>query len=845
MKSMDDMRCRKCCQGTSPGCKPPAVSPNNKRIVRNGYVRYHCISKGVAAMSQMQEVHSGTQRTTWELLDVTQAPDSISSPDKFDLVIPKFTDSENADQARVALSNVLAVLSEHGKLVILRSQDGVGTLEYTRRILKDLGFSQDLSRSLGDGTVVAELSGEDSKDIQLDNKITCFRFTDGEGPVPLLDSLKDKGWVIESHSKAEGLTPKSNVLVIDELQMDVTDPEQAAAPGLLRTVRSEELGIRLMTLDVQQYTGHQTAQAIDQCLRLLSKPETAARKDSEFAERGGVIYTPRLLADQGLNEAKFEPVRGREPQEEDLRTKKTPVCLGVERVDTIESLQYAELSSSPPPVQEGYIEVEIFTAGVNFKDLAITLGIVANADTSALGCEAADIVTQVGRGVDKFIPGHRVAVMFPGSFANRIQVPWQVAHAIPDALGFNEAATLPVAYLTALHGLFDLGNLRRGQRVLIHSATGGVGNAAAQLYFRTAGTDEKRQFLQNRYSIPADHIFSSRTTDFEHKIMQLTNGLGVDVILNSLTGDLLEASWNIVANGGTMVEIGKKDIMERNRLSMESFSRCASFRALDLSPDLANLHGQGPALGQTLSRSSHSWKLGTSGQSFPMQNFAFEAVADAFVLMRTAKHMGNLVLSRNPDVPAHIPIRPAPKAVRFRPDATYLLVGGLKGICGSLAIDFAKNGAEQLAAVSHSGYDDEQSQGVLRQFRHLGCHIDLLLGDVTKLEHMWKIFNETSVPIGGTVQGAMVLRDRPFAKTTVEEYYEATACKIQGTWNLHNVALENKLQLDFFTVLSSISSVIGNPAQGNYASGCSFQDAFASYRHGLGLPACAVNLCII
>ncbi|RYP50633.1 hypothetical protein DL768_003915 [Monosporascus sp. mg162] len=835
---------------------------------RNRYVRYHCIAKSAAAMSQIQEAHSDTPRTTWELLDITQAPDAISSPGKFDLAILKYMDLGNVDKTRMALSNVLATLSEHGKLVILRPQDGMGTLEHTRLILKELGFSRikDLFPTLRDGTVVAELSGEESNGVQLDNKITCFRFTDGEGPIPLLDSLKNKGWAIESHSNAEGLTPKSNVLVIDELyqsvtscitshqwdmlkaiiqkecnilwvtnggQMGVTDPDQAATPGLLRTIRSEELGIRLITLDVQESTGHQTVPAIDQCLRLLSKPETAARKDSEFAEKGGVIYTPRLLADQGLNEAKYEPVRGREPQVEDLRNKKTPVCLGVERVGTIESLQYAELSSSPSPVQEGYIEVEIFAAGVNFKDLAITLGIVASADTSALGCEAAGIVTQVGSGVDKFIRGQRVAVMFPGSFANRIQVPWQVAHAIPDALGFDEAATLPVAYLTALRGLFDLGNLQRGQRVLIHSATGGVGNAAVQLcqyigaeIFATAGTDEKRQFLQNHYTIPADHIFSSRTTDFEHKIMQLTNGLGVDVILNSLTGDLLEASWNIVAHGGTMVEIGKKDIIERNRLSMEPFSRCASFRALDLSPDLANLHKQGPALGQTLARLfDQLFSLLEAGHIrpiFPTQTFAFDAVADAFVLMRTAKHMGKLVLSRDPDAPAHVPIRPAPRAVRFRPDTAYLLVGGLKGICGSLAVDFAKKGAKHLAAVSRGGYDDEQSQGVLRQLGHLGCHIDLLLGDVTKLED-----------------------DRPFAKMTVEEYQEATTCKIQGTWNLHNVALENKLQLDFFTLLSSISSVLGNPAQGNYASGCSFQDAFASYRHALGLPACAVNLGII
>ncbi|KAI1073750.1 hypothetical protein F5B20DRAFT_586947 [Whalleya microplaca] len=839
---------------------------------RNGYSRYHCISKGAAAMSQIQNTHSDAPRTTWELLDVTHASGVISSPDKFDLAILKSTALETGYKTRVALSNVLAALSKQGKLIFLQPQGGVGTFEHTRQLLEEVGYFhiKDLSPSLGDGSVIAEVPGEGAP---LD-KIACIRFTESEAPTAVLDSLKDKGWTIESHSNAEDLTPNSNVLVVDELfqtvtssitsqqwdmlqaivqkecnilwvskggQMAVTDPDRAAAPGLLRTIRSEELGLRLIALDVQESTGPQTVHAINQCLQLLKNSETGARKDSEFAERGGVIHTPRVVADQALNEAKFEPIRGREPQVEDLSEKKTPVCLGVERIGTIESLQYAELSSSPLPVREGFIEVEVFAAGVNFKDLAVTLGIVASADTSMLGSEAAGIITRVGNGVEKFSLGQRVALMFPGSFANRIQVPWQVAHAIPDSLSFEEAATLPVAYLTALHGLFDLGNLQRGQRVLVHSATGGI--------FATVGTDEKSQFLQDSFGIPADHIFSSRNTDFEHKIMKLTNGLGVDVILNSLTGDLFEASWNIVAYGGTMVEIGKKDIMEHNRLSLEPFSRCASFRALDLSRDLANLHEKGSVLAQTLARLlDQLFELLEAGHIrpiFPVQTFAFDAVADAFVFMRKAQHIGKLVLSRNPDIPVRIPIRPAPRTLHFRSDAAYLLVGGLKGICGSLAVSFAKKGAKHLATVSRSSYDDEQSQAVLRQLHHLGCHIDLLRGDVTKVEDVRRIFRETAVPVGGVIQGAMVLRDRPFAKMTIQEYREATACKIQGTWNLHNVALENNLQLDFFTLLSSISSVLGNPAQGNYASACSFQDAFASYRNGLGLPACTINLGII
>ncbi len=484
--------------------------------LRKGYTRYQCVSKDAGALSHINETHKDSPRTTWELLDVTQRSGTILSPEKFDLVILKSSSLEFGGQASVALSNVSAALSEQGKLVVLCSQGGLGVFNDTRQLLEDQGFAniKDLSPSLGGVAVMAERLRAGLESVTPDDKITCFRFTDGEEPAPVLDSLRDRGWTIESYRRIDDITPNSNIIVVDELfesvaccitsdqwdmiqaiiqkecnvlwvtkggRMDVTNPDRAAAPGLLRTIRSEEIGIRLITLDTEESTGPRVAHAIDQCLRILREPQAAVRKDSEFTERGGVIYTPRLLADPALNEAKHEPVDGRKPVVEDLHAKKTPVSLGVERVGTIDSLHYSERSSSPLPIKSGYIEVEVHAAGVNFKDLAITLGIVSSNDPFILGGEAAGIVTRVGSGVEGFSLGQRVVSMFPGSFSNRIQVPWQVAHAIPDTLSFNEAATLPVAFLTAMHGLFDLGNLQRGQRVLIHSATGGTGSAAIQL----------------------------------------------------------------------------------------------------------------------------------------------------------------------------------------------------------------------------------------------------------------------------------------------------------------------------------------------------------------------------
>ena len=152
----------------------------------------------------------------------------------------------------------------------------------------------------------------------------------------------------------------------------------------------------------------------------------------------------------------------------------------MERLGALDSLHYSEISSLPLPLAEDWLEVDIAASGVNFKDVAITMGIVAG-DEHSLGGEGAGIVTRVGANVHSFRPGDRVVVMFPGTLANKVQVPYHCAHLIADSMSFEEAASLPIAYLTSLHALFDLANLKKGQRVLIHSATGGVGNAAVQL----------------------------------------------------------------------------------------------------------------------------------------------------------------------------------------------------------------------------------------------------------------------------------------------------------------------------------------------------------------------------
>lgn len=439
----------------------------------------------------------------------------------------------------------------------------------------------------------------------------------------LAASLQTSGWAITSHGLP--LTKPvdgSIVLVLDELQspllrdisqeqwtslqtlvsygnpilwvtqgaqLRVTNPDTALAPGLFRVIRMEDQSAQLTTLDAESAAGPATDAAITRILNQLRQPRSKEFVETEFAERNGIIHVHRIVPDVAVNKFKSVEKLGAEPVVQDLHATDAEVSLRAERMGTFDALTWAETSAGPVPVEEGRIEVEVVAAGVNFKDVAVTMGIVPE-NEHTLGYEASGVVRRLGPGVTNFNVGDRVCFLNNGSYANRLQVPSQRAHVFPDSMSFEEAATIPSVYLASIYSLYHLANLRSGQTVLIHSATGGVGISAIQLaehkgaeVFVTAGTDEKREFLAKNYGIARDHIFSSRNTDFAAGIKKLTGGRGVDVVLNSLTGEILDESWRITADGGTFVEIGKKDIIDRNSLSMEPFDRNCSFRAMDFS----------------------------------------------------------------------------------------------------------------------------------------------------------------------------------------------------------------------------------------------------------------------
>lgn len=401
---------------------------------------------------------------------------------------------------------------------------------------------------------------------------------------PFLSTIRQEHWTMlqalfNSHNRILWLTEGS--------QLEVTKPENAQIHGLMRTIRDEDPSINFTTLDVENAFGKHcipTVHAVFEFLRTSTFKKTG---DYEFVERRGKIYISRVLPDHAMNSFTKAEREGAELATRSFHDTNSQIRLCCERVGNLDSLKFNEVSLIETHLRENEVEIEIAAAGLNFKDIAISSGLIPG-NERLLGFEGAGVIRRSKS--DLHHAGQRVLFTKAGSFANRVITETELVHSIPDSMCFEEAATLGAVYPVAMYSLFDLASTRRGQRVLIHSAAGGLGIACIQLcqvigaeIYATVGNDEKRRFLINAFGIHSSKIFSSRSTLFASELMEATNGEGVDVIINSLTGELLDESWGCIRDGGTMVELGKRDIIEKNYLPMEPFSRNVSYRSFDIS----------------------------------------------------------------------------------------------------------------------------------------------------------------------------------------------------------------------------------------------------------------------
>jgi len=519
--------------------------------------------------------------------------------------------------------------------------------------------------------------------------------------------------------------------------------------------------------------------------------------------------------------------------------------LWVGKPGLIQSLEWRPFDF--PKLSPEHVEIETRAAGLNFKDVLRALGIVPGTavEGNYVGQDCAGVVKAVGSNVTHIKPGDRVLSCTPFGFSTRFQTLGRLCIKIPDSLSFEDASTMVLVYITVFEALERCGRLEKGQTVLIHSASGGVGFAAIQVaksigaeIYVTVGSEEKIKFVMETHGITRDRIFSSRDESFKDNVLKATNGRGVDVVLNSLSGELLHASWKCVAEYGMMVEIGKTDLIGEGRLAMEVFEQNRGYHGVDVSK--LGLEHAAPTT-KYLNRIIDGYNEGIIRPVKPITYFDAENIQEAFRFMQKGQHIGKIVI-RFPNDPDALPTAPVIDKLSFKPDVSYFLPGGLGGLGRAIAVWMADHGARHLVFMSRSGAKNTD-QAFFEELGQLGCTTQVFSGDLAKLDDVKRVVQQAEKPIAGVMQMAMVLQDRALGQMTWDDWQAAIMPKVPATWNIHE-ALKD-LDLDFFVCFASGSGIIGQSGQANYAAGNTFNDAFVQYRHSLGLRASVLDIGVV
>ncbi len=622
-----------------------------------------------------------------------------------------------------------------------------------------------------------------------------------EGPLPTrVGAVTERTLALMHDWLASQQLADSRLVVITEravaVRGDVPDLVLAGLPGLVRSAHSEHPD-RFALVDVD---GDEASHAAFVRALLCGEPEVAVR--------GGALFVPRV-ARFTAGDAFALPAD-------------TPAWrLAVESPGTLESLQLTGSPSALAPLGAGQVRVSVRAAGLNFKDVVVALGLVADPEVS-VGIEGAGVVLEVAPDVTDLAPGDRVLGLVADAFG-----PVAVAEAarlvrVPDGWSFVQAASVPVVFLTAWYGLVDLAGLCAGERVLIHSAAGGVGMAAVQVaghlgaeVFATAHPD-KWETLRGM-GLDDAHIASSRDVEFTQQFLAATDGRGVDVVLGSLAGEMVDASLGVLAPGGRYVEMGKTDIREPERVAAAYPG--VSYQSFDL------LRTDSGRIGEMLREIVGLFERGVL-ERLPVRVFDVRRGREAFRLLRESRHTGKVVLR----VPQPLD-----------PDGTVLITGGTGGLGALQARRLVEaHGVRHLLLVSRRGPQADGAAEVVAELTERGCQVEVAACDVSDRAQLAGVIERIPAgrPLTAVIHAAGVLDDGVISALDGERLRRVMAPKLDAAVHLHE--LTEDLDLSEFVLYSSAAAALGSPGQGNYAAANAFLDALAHVRRASGLPATAL-----
>jgi phthiocerol/phenolphthiocerol synthesis type-I polyketide synthase C len=602
-------------------------------------------------------------------------------------------------------------------------------------------------------------------------------------------------------------------------------PEHAAMWGLGRVLANEhpELSCRLIDVAVR---GHDAA-------ALLARELLASDGEEEVLLTPNGRYVPRMLpaASAALRSAAATPVRAHNEA----------TVLGFASPGSLRNLEWFALPQRELAADE--VEIEPVATGLNFRDVMYAMGLLSDEAVengfagATIGMELSGRIVRVGQDVQRFAPGDAVLGFAPASFASHVRTKAEAIAHKPARLTFEEAATVPTTFFTAYYALCELARLRRGERVLVHGAAGGVGIAAIQLarhlgaeVFATAGSREKREFVR---LLGADHVFDSRSLAFADEIRERTQGAGVDIVLNSLAGEAMVRSIDTLRPFGRFLELGKRDFYENSRIGLRPFRNNISYFGIDADQLMSAL----PEL--TARLFEQVMQLFADGVLHPLPYRAFpaERVEEAFRHMQQARQIGKILVTYPDGTPSPARATGTADTVQLDPAAAYLIVGGTGGLGFATARWMMSRGARHLTLASRSGtLAPELAQEAARWREASGTLVHTAACDVTDataLDALLADIAQRGTPLKGVLHSAMVIDDGLVRNLDNERFAAVLAPKLAGAWNLHRATRDAKL--DFFVVYSSATTFLGNPGQSSYVAANSFLEALIAQRRAAGL----------
>lgn len=589
---------------------------------------------------------------------------------------------------------------------------------------------------------------------------------------------------------------------------------QAALPGFVRSLAAEQPGWRIQLIDLDPSSPDQSCRAlIDEMLFDSSELEILFR-DGERKVRRLTRLKSLQVASTAIH------------------------ALRIEWRGTIDGLQIQNIALPKLGPQE--IQVQMAACGLNFRDVLNVLGLYPG--HPPLGAECTGIVKAIGRDVQIHQVGDRVAVVAPDVFGEEIIVNERNAVAIPEQLSLRDAATIPIAFLTAKYAFENVVRLQPGTRVLIHSAAGGVGLAAIQLaqradaiIFGTASL-AKHSFVNETTGVKL--LYDSRTPGFADKILEATQQQGVQVLLNTLGEEFIEENLKALGQAGVYIDLSLSSPAIESRVAdVRPDIRYVAVNLVEyLEQDAARVQTD---LSEILDR-VHAGEL----RPLPSTAYAFQSAPDAFRFLQAGKHTGKILLtvedrSRSAKTKSVETERPS-CSQGIRAGVSYVISGGGGGLGLEVADYLAKANAACIALLVRRDPTAEELQRI-QKLRANGSRIVPLRCDVSIREDVENALEQvrTIAPIAGVIHSAGLLCDAMIANQTAQSFQSVFAPKVHGAWNLHQATLKD--DLDHFVLFSSIAGELGSPGQANHAAANTFLDRLAAYRRSLGLKALSIN----